>query len=148
MQDTPIIVPEQPAINPEDEIRELERKLAEKRAAFAQGQETVPAEEKEMLRETLREHIEQIRTPSGEAPHPSVPSSVLAPQSTTPMDPDEPKHREEQVRALIEIALTKSIRDAVKVAQANSPYLLDELHDHLVDEYYDKLVQLGKIQAA
>ena len=127
-------------MSPENEIRELERKLAEKRAALGHGQESAPTQEKEMLRETLRDHIEEIRTP------PTVPAEQSVPTPPPSSDPAGQQLREEQIRRLIEIALTKSIQEAVKIAQANSPYLLDELHDHLVDDYYDKLVQLKKIQ--
>jgi len=48
---------------------------------------------------------------------------------------------------LVEVALTRTIHEAVKVAESATPYLLDELHDHLVDDYYEKLVALRKIKA-
>ena len=69
--------------------------------------------------------------------------------SSSQKDDDVQKMNEdlkEDVRLLVEIAMTKSIGEAIRVAQrAGSPYLLDELHDHLVDDYYDKLVSLRKI---
>ena len=37
MQNTQIPIPEQPTVNPEDEIRKLEQMLAEKRAALSQS---------------------------------------------------------------------------------------------------------------
>ena len=53
---------------------------------------------------------------------------------------------EKQVRELVAIALQRSIQHAVKAAERETPYLLDELHDHLVDDYYEKLVALRKIK--
>ncbi len=133
--------------SPEDEIRELERKLAEKKRAFADKQEREP-EEKELLREVLREHIEQLPKP----PPSQQPQKITS--QTKPADDQKEKAddragkqaRDEHIRALIEIALTKTISDAVNLARAQTPYLLDELHDHLVDDYYEKLVQLRKLE--
>jgi len=98
--------------SPEEEIRELEMKLEEKKRELREGGASLP-EEKELFRGVLREHGEE---------------------------------QEEEIRRLVEVALTKGIREAVKIAQAESPYILDELHDHLVDDYYDKLVALRMIQ--
>lgn len=135
------------AMSPEDEIRELERKLEEKKRAYA-GTRTEKPEEKEMLREVLREHIEKLAKPP--------PSRQAHDLSSLPPQPGKKKKAddrtgstqalEERVRALIELALTKTIADAVRLAQTETPYLLDELHDHLVDDYYEKLIQLRKLE--
>ena len=70
------------------------------------------------------------------------------PTSRPPIPPGGLQHpREEDTRALIEIALTKGIAEAVKIAERDSPYMLDELHDHLADDYYEKLVALRKLKA-
>ena len=130
-------------ITPEDEIRDLERRLEEKKKAFAATGEKTP-EEKEMFRETLKERVEEL-APSEErmpghssiTPHPSG--------AKTKKDFDDEKEREEQVQALVEIALTKGIFEAVRIARATSPYLLDDLHDHLADDFYDKLIALRQI---
>ncbi|MEK7074447.1 MAG: hypothetical protein AAB968_01655, partial [Patescibacteria group bacterium] len=50
------------------------------------------------------------------------------------------------VRILVEKALTGTIEDAVKEAQILGPYIVKELHNHLVDDMYDKLVALRKIK--
>jgi hypothetical protein len=135
--------------SPEEEIRELERKLEEKKREFATKPEAQP-EEKEVFREVLRGHIEGVR----QMPTENTGGGV-APPATHRLTDDLKKkadnvrkeeERERQVRELVEIALTKSIQDAVRIAKNASPYLLDELHDHLVDDYYDKLVALRKIK--
>jgi len=48
---------------------------------------------------------------------------------------------------LIEIAFGKSIYQAVQSARKTSnAYLIDSLHDQLVDKFYERLVELGKIK--
>ena len=128
--------------NAEEEIRALERTLEEKKRVLAEARKEIPPE-KELLREALRERIEAVRPSTS----PALPSPVPfgAGGAVTPQQVPQGHVQEEEVRALIDIALTRSIEDAVKAAQEKSPYLLDELHDHLVDEYYDKLVALRKI---
>lgn len=139
----------EPHISPEDEIRELERKIAEKKREAAEklvldrdrGKETKP-EEKEMLREVLKERIEALKQPPV-SPQPLIPTPL--PPAGKPAD-GIVHPREEDTRALIEIALVKGIAEAVKIAERDSPYLLDELHDHLADDFYEKLVQLRKLK--
>lgn len=131
--------------SPEEEIRELERKLEEKKRAFAESGVPQP-EEKEIFREVLRTHIEKMR-PSSPPVFPSGLSHALADDvSTKADDVKKQEEREEQIKILLEIAMTRTIEDAVRVAERAHPYLLDELHDHLVDDFYDKLVALRKIK--
>lgn len=129
----------------EKEIQELEQKLAEKKQELLKMDKE--HEEKDIFRQVLREHIEEMRTSTGgsaQAQTYSKPQSAqIIPQ---PLSDDEIKKREEKIRELIELALTKTIRDAVKSAENTSPYLLDELHDRLVDDYYDKLIALRKVK--
>lgn len=135
-------------ITPENEILELERRLEEKKRELAGKQAELP-EEKEILREVLQKQVEEARAPAGEEPTGSAPAVIHILTDDLKKQVDEVKQkekREEQIRHLVELALTKSIKDAVKVAQDASPYLLDELHDHLVDDYYEKLVALRKIK--
>lgn len=138
--------------SPEDEIRALEEKLEQKKKELSEKSDEV-SEEKDVLREVLKQHIEEAR-PSA-SPSSSLPNFGPSSTQSTPLSDDLKKHAdnikskealEEQVRALIEIAMTRSIQDAVKVAEAATPYLIDELHDHLVDDYYDKLISLRKLK--
>ncbi len=137
-------------LSPEEEIQELERKLEEKKRELSAKGEVLPLE-KEVFREVLREHIAEAR------PQVSEGFSTTTPPAATHILTDDLKKksddiknkekREEKVRALIEVALTKNIGDAIKIAEEATPWLLDELHDHLIDDYYDKLVALRKIKA-
>lgn len=139
---------ETPSLSPEEEIRELEQKLEEKKRQLA-GEVPAAPEEKEIFREVLREHIEEVRARES-APGVSQPSAGGGlPSDTAQKNGDAQQTqatREGEVRALIEIALGRSIEQAVRSAEAMTPYLLDELHDHLVDDYYDKLVALRKLK--
>lgn len=136
----------------EQEIRELEQKLAEKKRILAEG--GVPArEEKEVFREVMREHIGEkvpgIQPAPAPAPAPAAPLMPgITPAGTAPMrDTAEDAAREARLAALVDRAMGSSIESAVNAAQAESPYLLDALHDRLAEEYYDKLVQLRKLES-
>ena len=141
-------MPEQESIQTlEEEIRALEEKLA---ARKIEGKE-----EKEVFRDVLREHVEATKetaeqhASAEQASSGGVPSALAfdyvlrAKQKAD--DLREKEHRE-QVEALVEIALTKGILAAVGVARyLDNPHLLDDFHDMLVDEYYEKLIQARKI---
>lgn len=133
---------------PEEEIKELERKLEEKKREIAERGGAEP-EEKEVFREVLRKHIEEARParPGVSLPVPPAKPSLTDDLKKKADDIKKQEKREEQVKALIEIALTKTIAQAVKIAEEVSPYLLDELHDHLIDDYYDKLIALRKLKS-
>lgn len=141
---------EKGGVSAEEEIRELEQRLEEKKRELAEKGEGLP-EEKEILREILRKRVEEAMPPApGEVPITpvaGVPHKLTDDLKKKAEELKKKEAREEQVRALIELALTRSISDAVKVAGSATPYLLDELHDHLVDDYYEKLLQLRKIKA-
>lgn len=126
----------------EEEIRALEAKLAEKKRALAEAGEPM-REEKEIFREVVREHIAEVQPPIV-APAPASPSPGTAKPIT--QDPQAVAAREQKINALIERAMTSSIEAAVRAAETESPYLVDELHDRLADHYYEKLVQLRKLE--
>lgn len=131
----------------EEEIKMLEQKLEEKKRALEEQRRPVP-EEKEVFREVMREHIERVRPQAPPATMPPRPPVSPGATYTVPSQDDaaQKEQRESKVRSLVEYALTRTVEDAVKKAEAESPYLLDELHDHLVDDYYQKLLALRKIK--
>lgn len=138
----------QKEMSPEEELKELERKLEEKKREVAERGGAEP-EEKELFREVLKKHIEEAK-PRGSGASLSVPPakpSITDDLKKKADDIKKQEERKEQVKALIEIALTRTIVEAVKTAEASSPYLLDELHDYLVDDYYDKLIALRKLKS-
>lgn len=122
------------------EIRELERKLEEKKRQLAERGEAIPGE-KEVFRQVLREHMR----PASPPPTP-VPQKGEERGETRGASPKANAPSEEMLGALVELALTGTISDAVRAAEQKSPYLLDTLHDRLVDEYYEKLVRARKLK--
>jgi hypothetical protein len=146
-------MPEQESIKSlEEEIHALEEKLAARKVAEAGFEER---EEKEVFRDILREHVESAKEQAEKQPEqpggaqgsllPSTPYDYAAQIKSKPRDTEEQEHRE-QVEALVEIALSKGILEAVRVARhLGNPHLLDDFHDMLVDEYYEKLLQARQI---
>lgn len=52
-----------------------------------------------------------------------------------------------EIESLIQIAFEKGIGKAIKAAKAkNDPHLLDDFHDALIDRFYQKLVEAGKLK--
>jgi len=139
----------QQSLSPEQEIQKLEAQLERKKRELAETGAAVP-EEKELFREVVRGHIETLR-PSVSVPVPIPPSVGQPPAPIAPQDMQADVKKQEAntatVRMLVEKAMTGTIEDAVKEAQKISPYMVDELHDHLTDDMYAKLLALRKIKA-
>ena len=127
-----------------EEIEKLEKELAEKKAAI----ESTGIENKET--EITKENL-------GEQPSQTIPVQ----QTTTVIADDDEKTKEikndakeiknldtaRQVKVLITLAFEKGIRHSIKVARnLNDAYLLDELHDKLVGELRNELVEKGKLK--
>lgn len=123
-----------------EEIVELEKRLAEKKREVME-KKGVEKHEKEIIKEILREKIEQPVTPKTKPT--AVPSSQVIKKAKK--IGEEPKER--QIQLLVNLAFEKGIFQAVEVVkQLDSPYLLDEFHDTLVDELYNKLVEQRKLK--
>lgn len=133
----------------EQEIAQIERELASKRASLEQqknsGVINEMPHEKETLKETIREQyappvpVQQPVTGTQQLPVPPPP--VVEPPSY--LSPE----LKEKVQELVNIAFTQTIENAVKKAQAtNNPALIDAFHDALTDELYNYLVERGKLK--
>lgn len=97
-----------------------------------------PEAGKKILEEAVRERIQNAQ---------SIPLSqqqVVA-QSAQQIKA-QPKER--HIELLTQMAFDKGVVEAVEVAKKmDNPYLLDEFHDALVDELYNKLIEQGKLKA-
>lgn len=124
----------------EQEISDLEQQLAEKKAALESGSESAESlpDDKEILRDVVQQKIQQH-----------------APQYQTPakkqQDDDGESYNDpqlvDQVQGLINIAFSKSIDEAVKMAAASdNPALIDAFHDIIVDQLYDTLLERKKLE--
>ena len=127
----------------EQQIADLERQIQEKRSSIEHSpadRESLPSD-KEILHEVVGEKIQE------HAPRyiPKIPSSA----ASTPTTDDTPSYYgpdlKDKVQELINIAFTKNIGEAVKLASDN-PALLDAFHDVLVDELFNLLVERQKIK--
>lgn len=102
------------------------------------GAELSLEKQKEILRQAVSEHIATAQ--------PASPTQQQAAMQQAQGIKDQPKER--QIQLLVQIAFEKSVIEAVEVAKKlDNPYLLDEFHDALVDELYNKLVETGKLKA-
>lgn len=139
------------AENPQlSEIEELEKQLAEKKAAANIESVENPFERQlEIARENFPELQAQTLTPTT--------ASVTV--SDDEIDGDKARDVQQDVRALatmdetrkmetlVAIALDKGINHAVEVANnLRDPYILDLLHDKLIGELHDKLVSEKKLK--
>lgn len=127
----------------EQQIADLEQQILEKKSSLEKlpsVAENLPSD-KEILHEVVGEKI-QKNIPQY-APHAPTSSTLSQTTDDIPsyLDPD----LKDKVQELVNIAFTKSIDEAVKIANSN-PALLDAFHDVLVDELYDMLIERGKVQ--
>ncbi len=135
--------------NLEQEIADIEKRLAEKKAAFQQSQGESSSEsvsDRAVLHEVMGEKIQELspqNLPSGVAPSPP---SVASPSSgNTPSYLSEDLR--ETVQQLVNIAFTESLQSAIKeVKKLNNPALLDAFHDVLVDQLFDTLIERGQLK--
>jgi len=119
-----------------EEIFELEKKLAEKKQELAEKQE-FEKHDKDILREVVKERISQVK----------VSTKPPAPQIAKKAKEIGVESKERQIQLLIDLVFQKGVEHAIEVARRlDNPYLLDELHDSLVDKLYKKLVEEGKLK--
>lgn len=132
------------------EIEELERQLAEKKAAINIEKGIEGQIEKQV--EISQENLSEAQTKTA-APAPTV--------QTPTEDKNQDKKQEiendaksiammdekRKLETLVALALTKGIEHSIEVADSlKDPYILDELHDKLVGELHDKLVKEKKLK--
>lgn len=121
---------------------ELLRRFDEKRRLLETS--GLKAETKQVFREAFREHVAEKTAP---VPAPAPPADA----SVSPVPPAVPVSNnpavKDELEFLVSMALEKGVLAAVKKAQAETPYLVDALHDELADHYYDKLIQSGQLKA-
>lgn len=138
----------------EKEIRELEEKLAEKKAellAPAEKRENNLTEQEAVLESILEEPVPSVISDTSRT------ASQIA--TKTPADEDlsgeekfevnqlKKMDKESQLKFLVNISFKKGLDEGVKLARVlNNAYLIDEFHDQLIDEFYKKLVEEKKLE--
>lgn len=140
---------EQPTI--QNEIDELERRLAQKKGELTQKKESGEIRELPQDKATLHEVVgEQINNAAPKA-QPPAPTDNLPPQAAPTPSANAPSYLSDdlktKVQEFVNTAFTKSINDAISQAKATqNAALIDAFHDALVDELFDYLVQRGKLR--
>ncbi len=123
----------------EQEILELEKKLAEKRT------ELEPEKEKVLEQALGQEKIAGLASPPVTSAAPTIPPAP----ATIKAESERIKgfEKNQQLKALVDLAFEKGVYYATEVVKnLDNPYLLDEFHDVLVDELHKKLVERGKLE--
>lgn len=127
-----------------DEIADLERKLEEKKR-LASESGTEARHEKEVLKDVIKEHINEKRAQILKDLEQSKVRDVTAQENAIRL---KEMAEEKQLEELINIAITKSPIDAVHIAQnLHNAELVDKFHDYLTDRAYDHLVEARKLRA-
>ena len=129
-----------------DEIKELEKKLAEKRVAFGEEAPQVENREAEITKENLQEVTSQQAIPIQQQ---AITASDETAKENVEKDFKKIKNLDtaRQVEILSALAFEKGINHSVSIARnLNDAYLLDELHDRLVGELHEELVKKGKLK--
>ena len=128
------------------EIEDLEKKLAEKKAALG---EKMPMPEQKEIEITKENVLEKYQSQN----------SSQTQQATTDDEEKKEKHIKKvteelksldipgKVARLVVIAFEKGISHSINIARGlNDAYLLDALHDKLIGDFHDELVKKGKLK--
>jgi hypothetical protein len=105
-----------------------------------------------------KEAIEKFKEMPAAAPSQEA-SKPAAPQTAPPVAPAPPKSappkkedlkdldEDRQIKMLVDLAFQQGIDKAVQAARATGQaYLIDKLHDTLIDELHQQLVEKGKLK--
>lgn len=123
-------------------VEELYKKFEEKRAEVLEQpefkeKEITSEKQKEILREAVSERIQKTQPVS-----PAQQQVVVQKAQQIKAE-----SKERQIQLLTDLAFEKGIPHAIDVAKRlENAYLLDEFHDALVDELYNKLIEEGKLK--
>jgi len=118
------------------EVNFIKERILMKKEQMTKEGLTVP-EDKELIRETIEERIEESLK--------NYPPAVEIQKSTPAAIPSvsiasDDKEAQQKVDELVAIALKENIPKAVITAlKTGNAFLIDKLHDTLVDKYYQQL---------
>ncbi len=123
----------------EKEILELEQQLASKKALLQEKEkplEQVLAKEQASI---VVQDSASVSLPS--AAQPVIVAPLQAAQALSGQE------KGQQIKALVDLAFQKGVNYAADVARnLESPYLMDEFHDTLIDQLHKELVEKGKLE--
>ena len=129
------------------EIEELEKELAERKEALENlnREKEIIAEQPEQKEDEQKYQIEKEPLASSQ-PAVQSPAPPVKPAKKTVAD-FKNLDKDHQVKVLSTVAFEEGITKAVDLARhLDDAYVLDELHDELVGELYERLVKEGKLK--
>lgn len=107
----------------------------------------------EPINEVKVESESQIETQASEddiiITEDAPPPIIVTPPTSQTQDPVQQTNEsiKNKVKALSDIAFEQGLDEAIEEAKKlNDPYILDEFHDALTDNFYKKLVEAGKLE--
>lgn len=122
------------------EIKELQARLDAKKRELGTA---VHMEERDVFREVFRERFDELtKAIQSASPVPAAP----APQAPLRDDSVKDLKKEEAIEHLIFVAFEKGPGSALTEARTMGDFWVDELHDRLADEYYEKLLEFRRVQ--
>lgn len=127
--------------NIHEDIRWLETQLEAKKKELS-DKSGESKEDREVVREILRD------TQSEEPLLPPPTNQTISDDDAKKKagELEERKHHE-VIEELINIAFSKDLASALKVAESfKNPHIMDEFHDTLADQYYQKLIDARKLK--
>jgi len=129
-------------------VRQVEKYITEKQKL--ENKEASRNFSKEMIREAIESIIEQelskLPKEDVDVVGDANASSVLSSNSYNPtwLTDQGKKQAEVMLSKLVDIALTKGVTQAVKASlKTKNAYLIDKLHDVLIDKFYEILSQIN-----
>lgn len=126
-------------LSAEQEILELEKKLAAKRASLG-------IEQKRPLEQIIGQE-KQVTALAALQQSSASPVGTSGTQIKEKAGELKRYEKTQQLKGLIDIAFQKGISYALDVVkEMDNPFLMDELHDVLVDELHKELVERGKLE--
>ncbi|MCK4918982.1 MAG: hypothetical protein KAS01_01210 [Candidatus Pacebacteria bacterium] len=128
------------------EIEDLEKKLAEKKAVLA---EKMPLPEKKEIEITEENFLEKYKSQTSAQTQQVVTDDEEKNEKHIKKTTEELKSLDTpgKVAKLVIIAFEKGIGHSINIARnLNDAYLLDALHDKLIGELHDELVKKGKLK--
>ena len=126
------------------DIKWLEAQLKAKKKELSERGAQKP--EREIVKEVLKDSSAGENPPAG-LPPVLPPSTVSDGANFKKTDEAVEKEHEPIVKDLVALAFSKNLASALRAARSlKNPHMLDEFHDTLADQYYEKLKAARKLK--
>ena len=142
-EEEPLALSEKVELKKEDFSDSKEREILELRRKLTKEKQEVKKLEPEIIKERSKEPEESVEkeiTPTASA-------SKLSSKVKNKIKELKELDRKNQIKELCKLSFSENLDFAVNVAKGlDDAYVLDEFHDTLVDDLYDKLIKEDKLK--